>query len=145
MYRFLGKKNISSKQFEFRQKVLLYVVYVVVLNTFKRSTAERVPSECSQPQYTCDIFLLLLYMLSKNKNKHCSYSRIILSDKNFIYNHTENKDAWRCGYAPTFDNINVCRAAWIINGYYISGLMNWAQHSDSKTLVKSKIQLLELK
>ena len=65
-----------------------------MLNTFKRSTAERVP---------------------------------------------------RCGYAPTFDNINVCRAAWIINGYYISGLMNWAQHSDSKTLVKSKIQLLELK
>jgi len=63
-----------------------------------------------------------------------------------IYDHAENKDAWRCGYAPTCDNINVCRAAWNLNGYcIISGLMNWAQHSDSKTLVKSKIQLLELK
>ena len=62
-----------------------------------------------------------------------------------IYDHAENKDAWRCGYAPTCDNINVCRAAWNLNGYcIISGLMNWAQHSDSKTLVKSKIQLLEL-
>ena len=41
------------------------------------------------------------------------------------------------GYAPTCDNINVCRAAWILNGYcIISGLVNWAQHSDSKTLVK---------
>ena len=53
-----------------------------------------------------------------------------------IYDHTVNKDTWRCGYAPTSDNINVCRAAWILNGYCISGPMNQAQHSDSKTLVK---------
>ena len=48
----------------------------------------------------------------------------------------ENKDAWRCGYAPTCDKINIFRAAWIINGYCIGGLVNWAQHSNSKTLVK---------
>ena len=59
-----------------------------------------------------------------------------LSNKNFIYDHAENKDAWRCGYAPTCDNIDVCRVAWIINGYCIGGLVNWAQHSNSKTLVK---------
>ena len=59
-----------------------------------------------------------------------------LSDKNFIYDHAENKDARRCGYAPPYDNINVCRAAWIINGYCIGGLVNWAQHSNSKTLVE---------
>ena len=29
--------------------------FSLVLNTFKRSIAERVPSECSQPRYTCDI------------------------------------------------------------------------------------------
>ena len=59
-----------------------------------------------------------------------------LSNKNFIYDHAENKDARRCGYAPPYDNINVCRAAWIININCISGLMNWAQHSDYKTLMK---------
>merc|ERR1719397_1855938 len=49
----------------------------LVVNTFKRSTAERVPSECSQPRYTCDILEYLFKSTPERVLSECSQVRYI--------------------------------------------------------------------
>ena len=44
----------------------------LVVNTFKRSTAERVPSECSQVRYTCDIWEYLFKSTAERVPSECS-------------------------------------------------------------------------
>ena len=51
------------------------IVCKLVLNTFKRSNAERVPSECSQPRYTCDISEYLFKSTAERVPSECSKPR----------------------------------------------------------------------
>ena len=51
--------------------------YIVVVNTFKTSTAERVPSECNQPRYTCDMLEYLFKSTFERVPSECSKSRYI--------------------------------------------------------------------
>ena len=48
-----------------------------------------------------------LHLLSSTSS-YTNVSRVSksnISNNNFRYDHTENKDAWRCGYAPTCNNV----------------------------------------
>ena len=62
-------------------KVLIPIVFhpqvasQLVLNTFKRSTAERMPSECSQPRYTCGILEYLFKSTAERVPSECSQPR----------------------------------------------------------------------
>ena len=46
--------------------------YSVVVKTFKNSTAERVPSECSQLRYTSDILEYLFKSTAERVPSECS-------------------------------------------------------------------------
>ena len=50
-------------------------VRALVVKTFKNSTAERVPSECSQLRYTSDILEYLFKSTAERVPSECSYVR----------------------------------------------------------------------
>ena len=88
------------------------------MNTFKRSTAQRVPSECSQPRYTCDILEYLFKSTAERVSSECSQARYI-ADIFQKYIFIAGSDILPI-YCPSISDVAPCCHKWIRYVLYIT-------------------------